>query len=361
MKRLGAAVVLSALGAGVPAAAQTSLEIRIDTRPAREILGTLTRPKFEPSDAKVLEDMPAIELSIRDSARDRQVFERDLGAAFDRESRVAVFDFRSVREQAERWSALVAVLDSKSVELSRMAVSRASAVLPADRPVAAKLTAAFSFGLAGLADHIVAKNPDGGELLVVDLRRAVADSEGEPPEARLARLASLIAGEAFRQAWGIYRAGSPAWKSTDIAPRPFETFLRTVAEAGPVALFSVDEAFFPLATWLKDLQKKSFNDLQRAAEHLAESDTELEKRVEVLGELKKPDFVNRVASPAGMFMADGIRQVAGPEGLKAAMAGGPHAFFEAYDRASQKNKELLQLSKLLKERLAAAAKAAPKP
>ena len=81
----------------------------------------------------------------------------------------------------------------------------------------------------------------------------------------------------------------------------------------------------------------------------------------VLGELKKPDFVNRVASPAGMFMADGIRQVAGPEGLKAAMAGGPHAFFEAYDRASQKNKELLQLSKLLKERLAAAAKAAPKP
>jgi len=361
MKRLAAAFVLTALAAGVPAAAQTSLEIRVDTRPAREILGTLTRPKWEPSDAKVLEDIPAIELTIRDSTRDREVFERDLKAAYDRESRVAVFDFRSVRDQSERWSALVALLDGKSAELSRMAASRASAVLPADRPVTAKLVAAFSFGLAGLADHIVAKNPDGGEIVVVDLRRAVADSEGEPPEARLARLAQLIAGEVFRQAWAVYRAGSPAWKSADLAPLPFETFLRSVAEAGPVALFSVDEAFFPLSTWLKDLQKKSFNDLQRAAEHLAESDTELEKRVEVLGEMKKPDFQRRVAAPAGMFMADGIRQVAGPEGLKAAMAGGPRAFFEAYDRASQKNKDLLPLSKLLKDKLAAAAKPAPRP
>jgi hypothetical protein len=361
MKRTVAALVFAALGAGLPACGQTSLEIRVDTRPAREILGTLTRPKWEPSDAKVLEDIPAIELSIRESARDRQVFEGDLRAAFDRETRISVFDFRAVREQAERWSVLLAALDAKSAELSRMAVSRASALLPADRPVTAKLVVAFSFGLAGLADHIVAKNPEGGEIVIVDLARSVADSEGEPPEERLARLARLIAAQAFRQAWAFYRAGSPAWKSNEVAPVPFETFLRIVAEAGPVALFSVDEAFFPLSTWLKDLQKKSFNDLQRAAERLAESDTELEKRVEVLGEMKKAEFQRRVAGPAGMFMADGIRQVAGAEGLKAAMAGGPHAFFEAYDRASQKNKDLLPLSKLLREKLAATAKPAPKP
>jgi len=360
MKRAGAVLLLAALGAAGQAAAQTSIEIRIDIRPAREILGTLTRQKWDPTDAKVLEDIPAIDLSIRDSQRDREVFERDIKAAFDKETRVAVFDFRSVREQADRWNVLVAALNAKSAELSHMAVSRASALLPADRPVSAKLVVAFSFGLAGLADHIVARNPDGGEIVVVDLARAVAYSEGEPPEERLTRLARLIAGQAFRQAWALYRADSPAWKSTDGAPAPFETFLRTVAAAGPEALFSVDEAFFPLSTWLKDLQKKSFNDLQRAAESLAQSDTELERRVEVLGEMKKPEFARRVG-PAGMFMADGIRQAAGPDALKAAMAGGPHAFFEAYERAAQKNKDLLPLSKLLHEKLAATSKPPRKP
>jgi hypothetical protein len=351
MKRAGAALLLALLGSTARARADVTLEIRVDVRPAREILGTLTRPKWEPSDVKVLEDIPAIELSIRDSGREKVVFERDLKAAFDRESYVAVFDFRSVREQADRWTALVAILEARSAELSRMAGSQASALLPTDRPVSAKLVVAFSFGLAGLGDHIVARNPEGGEIVVVDLARAVADSEGEPPEARFARMARLIAAEAFRQAWAIYRAESPSWKPTSVAPPAFETFERIVAETGPAALFSVDEAFFPLSTWLKELQKKSFNELERAAERLADADKDLDGRVEALTEMKRPDFARRVAAPAGMFMADGIRQVAGVDGLKAAMAGGPRAFFQAYDRASQKNKDLTPLSKLLRERL----------
>ena len=345
--------VAAAVGAQAPAAPAT-IDIRVDSRAAREILLTLARPKWEPTDARLLEDMPAIALTIRDSARSTEVFERDLKAAYETESRVAVFDFRLVRETRERWEGLVAALTSREAELVRQAVTKAAAQLPDDRTVGARLDVHLSFGLAGLADHVVAHRPEGGEIMVVDLARALGESEGEPLDSRVGRLSRLMAAEAFRLAWYAYRSNSPGWGRPEPKLGPLEPLVRVVAEAGPIATFSVDEAFFPLSTWLKDLQRKSMNDLERAAERVVASETELDKRVEIMSELKRPDFARRVAAPAGMFMADGIRQAAGPDGLKSALAGGPRAFFEAYDRATQKNKELPPLSKLIREKLAAA-------
>ena len=355
MTRVWAAALL-ATGAAVAAGAQaaaapTAIEIRVDSRAARELLATLARSKWEPTDAKLLEDMPAIALAIRDSSRSTEVFERDLKAAYETETRVAVFDFRAVREARTRWEALLFAIAPREADLARMAQVKAAAQLPGDRPAGARLDVYLSFGVAGLADHVVARRPEGGEVMVVDLARALGDSEGEPLESRLGRLARLIAGEAFRQAWSVYRAGSPAWGSHPELGH-LEPLVRIVAEAGPVAVFSVDEAFFPLSTWLKDLQKKAMANLEHSSEEVVASETELEKRVEILSELKRPDFARRIAAPAGMFMADGIRQAAGPDGLKAALSGGPRSFFEAYDRASQKSKELVPLPKLIREKLA---------
>jgi hypothetical protein len=288
------------------------------------------------------------------------VFERDLRAAFDTEARVAVFDFRAVRDSLTRWQAFVAGVAPREAEMAKMAVAHAVALLPSDAPAPARLDANLSFGLAGLADNIVARTPDGGETMVIDLARALGESDAESLDARIARLSRLIAGAAFRQAWGNYRANSPAWKQPEPELGPYEPLMRIIAEAGPVALFAVDESFFPLSTWLKGMQKKASYDLERAATAIAESETELDKRVEVMSELRRADFARRVVAPIGMFLADGIRVAAGPDALKAALAGGPHAFFLAYDHASQKNKELMPLPKLIKDRLAAAAKPAPK-
>jgi hypothetical protein len=365
MKRFAAAATFfSAAAAGAapaqaPSAPASSIEVRVDTRAAREILLTLARPKWEPTDARLLEDIRPIALSIRDSGRSIEVFERDLKAAFETETRVAVFDFRAVREAITRWQAVVSGISSKEGELAKMSVAQAAALLPSDVPAPARLEAHFSFGLAGLADNIVARAPDGGEMMVIDLARALGDSEGEPLDSRIARLSRLIAGAAFRQAWASYRAGSPAWTRPAPELGRFEALARFVAEAGPVALFAVDESFFPISTWLKDLQKKSFVELERAAQRVVDSEAELEKRVEVMSEMKRPDFSRRVAGPAGMCMADGIRVALGPDAMKAALAGGPQAFFAAYDRATQKNKDLPPLSKILREKIVAA-KPAPK-
>lgn len=352
MTRIAAlALLVCAASAAAGQAPPASIDVRVDSKAAREILLTLARPKWDPSDAKLLEDIPAIALTIRDSSRSADAFERDLKAAFETETRVAVFDFRSLRDARGRWEALLAAVTPREPDLARQAAARAQALLPADRPAGVRIDAYLSFGIAGLADHIVAPRPDGTLALVVDLARVLGDSDAEPMESRIARLARLMAGEAFRQAWHLYRAGSPAWNRPDPSLGQLEPLLRVVAEAGPVALFTIDEAFFPLATWLKDLQKKSLSDLEREAERIASGEGELERRIEVMTELKRPDFIRRIAAPAGMFMADGIRQAAGPDGLKAALSGGPRAFFESYDRATQKNRDLLPLSKLVLARL----------
>lgn len=358
MRRFAAACALllaaSALSGQAPAGPPSSIEVRVDTRAAREILLTLARTKWEPTDAKLLEDIRPIALSIRDSGRSVDVFERDLKAAYETESRVAVFDFRAVREAITRWQALVSGISSKEGELGKMAASRAAALLPSDVPAQARLEAHLSFGLAGLADNVIARAPDGGEVMVVDLARVLGDSDGEPLDSRIARLARLIGGATFRQAWASYRAGSPAWTRPDPELGRFEPFARIIAEAGPVALFAVDESFFPISTWLKDMQKKAFIELERAAQRMVESETELEKRVEVMSELKRPDFARRVAGPAGMCMADGIRVALGQDAMKAALAGGPRAFFVAYDRAAQKSSDLPPLPKIVREKIVGA-------
>ncbi len=334
-----------------PAAAPHSIQISIDTRAAREILAFLSRPRFEPSDAKILQDLPAIGLAITDSGRSAEVFEHDLAAAFEESTRTAVFDFRTIRQGRERWQVLLEAIASRERDLVRLASERAAALLPSDRTVTVKLQGYVSFGVAGLADHLVIKASGGREVMILDLARALGDSEGEPLESRLSRLARLIAGEAYRKAWGVYRESSPNWKESRAELGPLEVFLRAVAEAGPVAIFTVDENFFPLSVWLKEPMKRSIQDLNRRAERLVESQENLEQRVELMAEIRRGDFGRRLAGPAGAFLADAIVQTSGLEALRASLERGPKAFFEAYDRATQSNRDLVPLSRAIRERL----------
>jgi len=77
--------------------------------------------------------------------------------------------------------------------------------------------------------------------------------------------------------------------------------------------------------------------------------------------MRKPDFLRRVAAPEGAFVADAVAQHAGVDGLRSALAQGPRALFEAYDQASQADKELVPLSKVIRQQLGVSRKAAPKP
>lgn len=283
-----------------------SIQIEINARAAGEILATLSREKYEPTDAKLLADLPAVRLAIQDAGRDAAAFEMDLAQAFDEKARAAVFDFRSVRENRARWGSLLQAIGPREAELSRMAAERAAVLLPADRPVSADLRVFLSFGLAGLADHVLLTAPDGRDFMIVDLARALGDVESEPIESQVARLARLIAGGAFRQAWAAYRQTSPAWQGRPDELGPLGPLLKAVAEAGPPAIFSVDESFFPLTVWLKEPMKRSLSELNRLAERVAASEKELEQRVELTAEIRRPEFARRLAGPAGAFLADAI-------------------------------------------------------
>jgi len=251
---------------------------------------------------------------------------------------------------------VLAAVPSKEADLARMAAERAAALLPAEPPVTAHLQVYLTFGVAGLADHLVVSSADGGEAMIVDLARALGDSAGESVENQLERVARLIAGEAFRQAWRTYRSSSPAWTSHDTSLGLLEPLLQIVGEHGPAAIFHVDENFFPLSVWLKEPMKKSVAELNRTAERLVESEKELEARVALAAEIRRDDFVQRIAAPAGAFLCDGIIQNLGLEAFRTALAAGPKALFVAYDRAQRKSRDLVPLSDVIRKRLGESAK-----
>jgi hypothetical protein len=343
-----------------PPAASHEIRISVDTRAAREILGSLSRPRFDSTDVKVLEDMLPIKLAIRDSGRSEEVFQRDFAAAFDPETRTAVFDFATIRRERERWGVLLDAVASGGEGINPPSAAHTTALLPGDRQVSVKLEAFITFGLAGLADHMVVTTPGGTPAIIVDLARALGEGESGPASNQVSRLVRLIAGEAYRQAWSAYREGNPAWKRPLTPLGPLEPLVRVVAEAGPVALFGVEDSFFPLSTWLKEPMHSSMNELNRMGERLIESETDLDARVLLASEIKRPDFIRRVAGPAGAYMEDGIIQVFGLDALRGTLSAGPLAFFQEYERATRQDRDLPALSKVIGERLAAATPAAPR-
>jgi hypothetical protein len=192
--------------------------------------------------------------------------------------------------------------------------------------------------------------------VVIDLARALSDVQSSPPSEQIKHLSRLMSSEGYQRAWAEYRAASPAWQKRDTALGQLEPLMRQTAQAGPVALYSVDENFFPLSVWLKEPMRTSIDELNRAADRLVSAEGDLDARVAVAAEIGRPEFAARVAGPAGAFLADGIIQTLGLDAYRAALAGGPRGFFVAYERASQqKGRALIPLGKAIRERLAAAA------
>jgi hypothetical protein len=334
-----------------PPAAPHGIDVQIDARAAREILESLSRPKVDPQDARLLEDLPAVRLAIQDSTRSNDIFERDFAAAFEENTRPSVFDFRTIRQERDRWKVLLEAVVFREKDLVRLASRRAAALLPGDRTVNARVRVFLSFGLAGLADHLVLPSTEGEDRMVVDLARALGEAQGEPLESQVSRLARLVGGEAFRQAWAIYRRDNPAWGRPQPQTAPIDLLMRVVAEAGPAAVFSVEESFFPLSVWLKDAMKRSIDELNRRAERFAQAQDNLEARVELTTELRRPEFMRQLAGPAGAFLTDAILQTGGLEALRTALQNGPKAFFQAYDHACQSDRTLIPLSHVLRDRL----------
>ncbi|HEX7251511.1 MAG TPA: hypothetical protein VF376_01435, partial [Thermoanaerobaculia bacterium] len=339
-----------------PPAANHEIGITVDDQAAQEILSALSRPRFQLSDVKILEDRTAVRFAIQDSGRPEDVYERDFAAAFEEQSRPAVFDFRSIRQNRDRWQALARTVSSRRDEISRLAARRGASLLPGDRVISVKLRVFMLFGLAGLSDHLIVHRGEE-QLMIIDLFRALGDTEGEPIDSQVARLARLIAGAAFREAWDVYRSQSTGWKGADPSLGHLEPLLKAVAETGPESLFGIDENFFPLSLWLKDPMRRAIDDLNRRAARLAEARENLDQRLAIISEMKKPEFARRVAGPDGAYLTDTVFQSAGIDGLRSALASGPRALFEAYDRAAQSDKELVPLSKAIREQLRSAAPA----
>ena len=332
-----------------------TIEVTLDLDAASRILDLLSAPRFDPEAAKALQELPAVEAAIRESRRPADVFEHDLAAAFEEKGRITLFDFQQIREGRSRWKDLLSTIAASRAELIRLASDRARTLMPGDRTVTVHIAILLTFGLPSRADHLAVPSPDGSSWsVVIDVNRALSDAQASSAAEQIKRLSRLMAQEAFQRAWAEYRAGSPAWQKRDATLGSLEGVVHRVAEAGPVALFSVDENFFPLAVWLKQPMRDSIDELNRVADRILSSDGSLDSRMAIAAEVQKPEFMTNVAGPAGAFLSDGIVQALGIAAFRTSLSAGPRAFFEAYDRASQnKGSGLIPLSKAIRGALAA--------
>jgi hypothetical protein len=338
-----------------PPVAADTVTIVLDLEAARRILALLSAPAFDLEAARALETLPAVRATIQDSKRPPDVFEHDLAAAFESKTRVSGFDFRKIREDRSRWGELLTMIAGREKELTRLTSDRARALLPADRTVSVTIAISLTFGVPGRADHIAVPDAQGsGWSVVVDLSRALSDVQSSPPAEQITHLSRLMASEAYRRAWAEYRAGSPAWQRRDGSLGQLEPLLHRVAEAGPIAIYSVDENFFPLAVWLKQSMRENLDELNRVADRLVSAEGELDARMAIAAEIQKPEFTAGIAGPSGAFLSDGIIQALGLDAYREALAGGPRAFFVAYGKAAdKKGSGLMPLGKAIRVQLAA--------
>ena len=339
-----------------PPAPNVAVEVTLDLEAARGLLELLPSRRSTPTAPVRSSRCPRSRPRSANRSEDRRVGE-DLASTWDEKARTTLFDFHHIRDDRARWSALLATIASRQAELTRAASDRARALMPSDHAVAVRQAIFFTFGLPGRADHVAVPSPDGSSWSVVaDVARELSDEPSAAPEEQVKHLSRMMAGEAFRRAWAVYRAASPAWQKHDASLGTLEPLMRKVAEAGPVALYAVDENFFPLAVWLRQPMRESIDELNRYADRIATAGGDLDARMEVAAEIQKPEFAADLAGPSGAFLADGVFEALGVDGYRAALAGGPRAFFEAYNRAAQKKTiGLVPLSKAIRQQLAAPA------
>lgn len=334
------------------------LRVSLDFSAARQILDALSLDKRKPDDASALLALPAVRRQIEESGKDDSRWVEDFNAAFAEESRPATFDLRSIRLDRDRWKVSLAALERDADKIARLAERRAAALLPPETPVEVSAEAELTFGLPGLADHLVLR-PSGPKsvVLVIDVARALpGPGEGATPEGEDA-FGRLLAAETFRAAWEIFRSHAPGWTSPGELG-PAEPLARAAVVMAPVWLFSYDPNFFPLSQWLRDPMVRTSDAFNQEAELLLDPKTDLSKRAEIVARLEHRSLQNDIAISAGVFYADGIYQSLGREELLKALASGPAAFLEAYDRAAGKKGALPALSRKLRQRLEARLKAA---
>ncbi|HWC64461.1 MAG TPA: hypothetical protein VG777_00155 [Thermoanaerobaculia bacterium] len=337
--RLGAAEPAPAFGnapydAAAPSPARIS--VRIDLSAADEILAALSPDKPRPGDASTLQANSAVRRQISESGKPDTVWNEDLAAAFQPESRPGTFDFRSIRLDRERWKVCLEGVKGDAAEIARSAARRADALLPPDFPAGFSAEVDLTFALAGIEDHVLFPEGNRRAVVLIDLGRAITENPGNPRAETAETISRLAAAETFRAAWASYLKSSPAWQKPGAGP--VDPLLRAVATVAPVALFAFDRNFFPLSRWLHEDLIRAIDAFNQEAAVLADPKTDIGKRAEILAGLRKPGLRPDAALSAGAFLADGVYQSSGRPALVDALANGPEGLFEAYAAAAAKKK-----------------------
>lgn len=324
-----------------PASGKVSVAVSFSA--AQQILAALAKENLTPGDAGKLLALDAVRREVQDSGKPESEWISDFAEAFSDQSHPVTFDLRTIRQEKDVWAPRLQALAALAPRIEAETARRVSAMLPSDGTPSVSATVEMTFGLSGLADHLMFTDGRNRVLIVVDLSRATSASPGTTPAEIAGALSRLAAQETFRRAWQIYRQSSPGWNGPETMG-PLSSLAKAVTIAAPIGLYSYDKDFFPLSSWLHDPMIRAIDAFNRVAGILIDPKTPLDRRAEILSGVEQGELQTGPALAAGAFFADGIYERLGHTALLKALAGGPQAFFQAYARAVGKKNDLPPLS-----------------
>jgi len=321
----------------------------VDVSPARDVLALLEGGP----------DAPAALRRLRASRAFSVAFSRDGGNPEDLLGRLVSVAagtpdplLSGYARRAATFGKVLDALETEGTPGGLVQARRIAALLPASRPVTARLVLVPLLGLGGF-DDVVAEEDGETIWLFADLPRLAPEGLAEvvPREAVLSLLRAAAA-EGWKRLFAPFRQ-PPGWPG-ETGP-DFDTLLARTVNDGPETLFLIPDEFYPLGTMLEEPIERSFARWNAASETLLDPKASAEARREAFVSVTtRGDFWRRHAPVVGAKVSETILRRAGTKRFVEALAEGPRAVAALYVEVTRKTKEP-QLGKAARKALEAPA------
>jgi hypothetical protein len=185
---------------------------------------------------------------------------------------------------------------------------------------------------------------EGEVTIIVNLSKAV--SYGRSTEERFVGLLTVVAHEVFHAAFGVFKDGSPEWRTYYASPRSYLDQLLDLSHNEGIAYYLtlIQRTGGRLTPESEQSMRAAFDQFNRNGEELLHPHIDRRRASEIIRLSNSSSFWNNYGAIAGMVIARQIDQELGRAALSETIITGPTAFFNAYVDLMRRDRSLPQLS-----------------
>ncbi len=196
-------------------------------------------------------------------------------------------------------------------------------------------------------DGVPSFTAEGELTIVLNLARAV--DYGPTTDRRVLGTLSTVAHEVFHAAFDAYQESSAVWRAFRVQnPGPVAELLALTQNEGIAHYLSFEQRGGTEPTDWDARVRAAIGEFNRSTAELASPATGRRRAEEIIRSSNTATYWESYGAITGLFCAREIDRRAGRPALVRTVAGGPFAFFSAYDRLCTQDSNLPRLSPLLR-------------